>query len=79
MTVLKFKDLSFRETKDNIEVTFLRLFYFLIDKSQLNKIGKFKIAEHSIEFKDSSRAEQKFHYLLNIGFENLKNKAKKKQ
>ena len=79
MTILKFKDLQFDEKDDKIEVIFLRLFYFFIDKSKLEKIGKYKIKKHSIEFKDSARAEQKFHSLLDIGFENMKNRINGKK
>jgi hypothetical protein len=79
MAILTFKDLAFDEADDKIEITFLRLFHCFVHKSQLEKIGKFRIKEHSIEFSKSVDAEQKFSNLLNVAFEDLKNKINGKR
>ena len=79
MVILRFKDLYFNEQKDRLEVVFLRLFHFYIDKSKLERIGLIKIKDHSIEFEGYLRSEQKFHALLDIGFEQMKNKINGKK
>ena len=76
---MKFKDLSFAEQEDKIEVVFLRLFHFFLDKSRLEKIGDYKIKKNSIEFINAQRAEQKFNALLDIGFQNMKNRINGKK
>jgi hypothetical protein len=75
MAELNFEDLSFEEEKDKIKVLFLKLFYFHINKQDLDKIGNFEIKKHIIEFKNiaQKRAERKFHQLLEKGFKELKN------
>jgi uncharacterized Fe-S cluster-containing radical SAM superfamily enzyme len=76
---MEFKDLAFAEQDNQIEVIFLRLFHFFIDKSQLEKIGKYKIKKNSIDFIDAHRPEQKFNNLLNKGFQNMENRINKKK
>jgi hypothetical protein len=76
MATLEFKDLSFKDCKDKIKINFLKIFYFYLNKSLLNKISKFKITQNKIIFENISekRAERKFNFLLQQGFKNLKNK-----
>lgn len=76
MAVLSFEDLEFAEDKNDksrVKVIFLRLYYFYIQKEELNKIGKFRIMPHSIEFDCSEKkAANKFSQLLEKGFAELK-------
>lgn len=76
MAVLSFEDLEFIEEKDNggrIKVLFLKLYYFYLSKEELEKIGKFSIKPHSIEFDCSDKkAANKFSQLLEKGFAELK-------
>lgn len=76
MTELQFKDLSFKEEKERIKITFLKNFYSYIDKSKLKKISDFNITKNSITFKNTSekKAQTKFNFLLEEFFKNLKNK-----
>ena len=80
MAKLEFKDLSFEEKQNKIQVNFLRLFNFELDKEELKRISDFKINKNSIEFKDVSeqKAKNKFNQLLDRGFKNLKNKLTNK-
>lgn len=80
MATLEFKDLSFEEKKEKIQVNFLRLFYFELDKAELREIAPFKINKNKIIFKDieEQKAKNKFNQLLDKGFKNLKNKLTKK-
>lgn len=80
MAVLVFKDISFKEEKDKIRVTFLKIFYFYLEHAALELIGKFRIKEHSIEFINVSehQAGKKFSFLLSKGFSELKNSVTNK-
>lgn len=77
MATLEFKDLTFEYCKDKIKVNFLKIFYFYLDKKVLEKISKFKINKNKITFEDISeqKAQRKFNFLLQQGFQNLKNKV----
>ncbi len=76
MAILSFQDLEFIEDKDDksrVKVVFLRMYYFYLSKEELEKIGKFKISSHSIEFDCSEKkASNKFSQLLERGFSDLK-------
>ena len=76
MAELEFKDLTFEAFKDKIKVNFLKIFYFYLDKTALEKISKFKINKNKIIFENISeqKAQRKFNFLLQQGFKNLKNK-----
>lgn len=76
MAELKFKDLSFENFNDKIQVNFLKIFYFYLDKPSLNKISKFNINKNKIIFENISeqKVQRKFNLLLQQGFKNLKNK-----
>lgn len=76
MAIIQFKDISFENFEDKIKVNFLKIFYFYLDKSLLNKISKFKINKNKITFDNVSeqKAQRKFNFLLEQGFRNLKNK-----
>lgn len=80
MARLSFETLRFKEDEDDIEVTFLRLFYFKIQKKELERIANFSIDDKSIEFKNIPKedAESRFNILLARGFDNLKNKLNQK-
>jgi len=76
MATLEFKDLTFEDCKDKIKINFLKIFYFYLDKKVLGKISKFKINKNKITFEGISeqKAQRKFNFLLQQGFQNLKNK-----
>ncbi|MBD3163568.1 radical SAM protein [Candidatus Woesearchaeota archaeon] len=76
MAELQFKDLCFRKKEEEIEVAFLRIFFFTLKKSSLKKIGDYEIGRNKIIFRKISlqKAENKFNSLLRKGFNNLKNK-----
>jgi uncharacterized protein len=76
MVKLEYKQLKFVEKENDIEVKFLRIFYFNIEKKDLFKIGKYSIEENSITF-DNPNAENKFNQLLDKGFNNLYNSLSK--
>ncbi|MBU0461104.1 MAG: radical SAM protein [Nanoarchaeota archaeon] len=75
MPTFEFQDFEFKEEKDKVRVTFLKLFYFDIDKAKLADIGDYKLEENKITFKDISEktASNKFNNLLTQGFSELKN------
>ncbi len=76
MAVLKFHDFRFEEHDKDIKVNFLKLFFFLIKKSDLEKISRFKINKNMITFQDipDEKAQKLFSRLLNRAFPQLKNK-----
>ncbi|MBI4452370.1 radical SAM protein [Candidatus Woesearchaeota archaeon] len=80
MAELIFKDLSFENENERVKVNFLRLFYFYLEKSQLEKIGSYELTKNSINFKSLSgnNARKKFEFLLSSGFRNLKNRLNNK-
>ena len=73
---LEFQDFRFEEQEDYIRAHFLKIFFFDIPVSDLTKIAEFEIEKHAIIFKNTKqhKAENKFNYLLSIGFSHLKNK-----
>ncbi len=75
MAELCFKTLHFKDEGKRIKVIFFRIFYFYIEKDELEKIGKFKVKDSSIIFDNvaEARAERKFSQLLFKGFNNLTN------
>ncbi|MBW2980186.1 radical SAM protein [Candidatus Woesearchaeota archaeon] len=81
MALLEFKDLSFAEKGNKIEVTLLKNFYFFIEKSDLLKISPYKISKNSIEFKDISekKVSKKFNFLLSNSIRSLKSRINSKK
>ena len=77
---LEFQDFRFEEQDNHIRVHFLKIFFFDIPISDLNKIAEFEIEKHVIIFKHikQHKAENRFNYLLSIGFSHLKNKISSK-
>jgi len=74
MVELSFEELTFHDLEDKLKVIFLKIYYFYIDKSELLTIGEYKVDRNKIMFKTSkkeSNIEQKFHYLLDRGFNTL--------
>jgi uncharacterized protein len=70
---LSFEQLKFYEKEDIVEVRFLNIFYFNIEKKALLKIGKYNVNENSITF-DNPNPEKKFNMLIDNGLNNLTNK-----
>ncbi len=72
MAKLEFQDLEFSGEKGRVKVTFLRNYYFYLEKHDLEAIGSFKLAKHSIGFDTGEkRANSSFGFLLQKGFPNL--------
>jgi len=80
MAELGFENLSFRELGERIEVNFLKLFYFYLEKHELKKIADFRIKNNGIIFKnlDKEKAKISFDRLLAKGFSGLKNRISNK-
>jgi uncharacterized protein len=70
-----FEDLRFEKEENKIKVVFLKMFYFYLEKEDLEAISEYKITKNSIEFTSikEKRANQLFNQLLEKGFNNLKN------
>ncbi|MEK6916210.1 MAG: radical SAM protein [Nanoarchaeota archaeon] len=74
MAALKYQNLAFSEKDGKVRVLFLKIYYFYLEKKDLERIGKFKVNRHSINFKTNkkeSNVKQKFEFLLTDGFNNL--------
>ncbi|MBR9690241.1 radical SAM protein [Candidatus Woesearchaeota archaeon] len=69
MAKLEFKDLMFIDEKDRVKVVFLKHFHFFIDKSKLEKIGKFKLNKNFIDFDANKKRANKFYDLIDKGLE----------
>ena len=75
MSTLKFKNLRFSKQDNKVKVIFLKIYYFYLNKKDLEKIGKFSVNKNSINFKTDKKPEnirQKFDFLLSKGFQKLK-------
>ncbi len=81
MATFSFETMEFVDEQDKIKVNFLKIFYFYINKEELNKISTFSINKNSITFDNVSEAKaaNKFNLLLFKGFQNLTNKITKKR
>jgi uncharacterized protein len=73
MVKFEFQDMEFIDENDKVKVLFLKYFHFYIKKDDLEKIGSCKINTNSIEFDASEKKANRFNYLLEEGFKNLKN------
>lgn len=74
MTRFEYESLAFSEKGDKIRVTFLSIYYFYLDKYELEAIGKFTLGSNYIEFesrKKEANLEQKFSFLLARGFDSM--------
>jgi len=80
MTKLRFEELSFEEDAKGVKVSFLRNFYFYLNREKLLKIGDYKIEKDCIAFGNSSEmsARRKFDFLLEEGFRRMKNRLNNK-
>jgi len=73
LATLTFQDLSFSESGENVKVTLLTRYFFMIPKKELEKIGSFQVAKNAISFQASeSSASKKFHFLLTKYISDLK-------
>ncbi len=70
---VEYEDLKFEEGKDSIRAVFLKYYHFYISKGDLEKIGRYKVKDGSIEFDASEKTvTNKFNRLLKIGLSGLK-------
>ena len=77
MARLTFEDLEFTEEEKTIKVKFLKIFETHIKKSDLKKLGKFKVEKHAIDFKEATdqKANKQFNFILATSFQDLTNKV----
>jgi uncharacterized Fe-S cluster-containing radical SAM superfamily enzyme len=61
--------------KDKVRLVFLRIFEMHIDRQDLERIGKYELSEHTIDFPDLSEKEMqnKLYPLLDKAFRGLQN------
>jgi len=79
MAELTFQSLRFEDKGNNVRIHFQNVFYFEVDKSILNKIGKFTVDNHTISFQATQeKAERKFNNIIDKGFTELKNRVTNK-
>ena len=73
MATLTFQTLRFSDHKDELHVTFMKYYAFILSHDALAKIGKWSAAENAITFVDvpEKRLKHKFYVLLEEGFKNL--------
>lgn len=71
----EFQDLSFKLENNNLKITFLKTFYFIIEDPKKH-LKEFKITKNSITIEDSK--EKRFNDLLDLGLNNLTSNITKK-
>ena len=52
---MRFEELSFEEDAKGVKVSFIRNFYFYLDREKLLKIGDYKIEKEGIAFENRRR------------------------
>jgi uncharacterized Fe-S cluster-containing radical SAM superfamily enzyme len=78
-STLSFETLAFEQQEGKVNVSFMKLFYFLVDDSELEAIGKFEVKGNTITFDvPEAKASKKFNFLLEKGFKKLVNKISRK-
>lgn len=77
---LMFNDLTFEPKEQLVRIKFLKSFFFDVPISELNEIGPFEANGSSLSFENvsDSKAGQKFRFLLERHFMDLKNVYTKK-
>lgn len=80
MATLTFETLQFSKHPDAVRVTFLKYYTFSLAFSDLETIGKYTVTPHSITFPDvpEKKAAQRFHTILEKGFQELQGILTKK-
>ncbi|MCM2326171.1 MAG: radical SAM protein [Candidatus Woesearchaeota archaeon] len=72
--LLKYENLMFSEAEDKVRVLFLKIYYFYMDRKELEKLGLLEVQRDTLVFKDSKKEQnlkQKFEFMLSNGFCNL--------
>jgi hypothetical protein len=73
MARLEFQDLEFAEEKENIRISFYRIYRAFIPKGELEEICLSKVEGHALEFDCSEKkAQNHFYKSLQKAFQNLK-------
>ncbi|MBI2124154.1 MAG: radical SAM protein, partial [Candidatus Wildermuthbacteria bacterium] len=77
---LRFEDLEFEDMQETIRVSFLRNFYFDLERQALQRIGDFELQKNAITFLNTTEkaARNKFNALLDYGLASLRSKVTKK-
>ncbi len=74
MAELRFKQLRFAEIAGKVKVSFLKNYYFFLDKKELENVGEYALSKDGqgiIFFCNEKRAHSRFNILLEKGFNNL--------
>ncbi|MBC8494863.1 radical SAM protein [archaeon] len=72
MSRLELQDFEFKEEDDKVKFIFMKYYYFLVDKSELKKIGDFKVKVDFLDFDASEKTmSNKINRILKIGLNNL--------
>lgn len=73
MATLTYQTLQFREQENELKVIFLKSYYFLIPREELQGVGAYTITENSITFPklNEKKLQHKFSILIEKGFQNL--------
>lgn len=80
MAKMEFQDLEFTDEKHRVKVTFLKIYYFYLEKQDLESIGSYKVAKNSITFDASDKkANSSFNFLLEKAFTSLANSLSRKR
>ncbi len=77
---LRFEDLEFEDKQETIKVSFLKNFYFDLERQALQRIGDFELQKNAITFLNTTEnaARNKFNALLDYGLASLRSKVTKK-
>jgi len=72
MARLELEDFEFRDEGDKVKFVFMKYYHFLVDKSELKKIGEFKVHKDFIEFDASEKTvTNKVNRILRKGMSEL--------
>ena len=60
MVTLNYQNLAFSEKNGKVRVLFLKIYYFYLERKDLEKIGKLKVNRHSLNFKTNKKARNNY-------------------
>jgi len=72
MAILKFEDIKFSKSENGARGFFLQQFYFDIEKSELDRLGKWKLKSDALEIEGPDNIKKQFNFLLEQKLKELK-------
>jgi len=72
MAILKFEDIKFSKSEGGVKGIFLQQFYFDIEKSELDRLGKWKLKADALEIEGPDNIKKQFNFLLEQKLKQLK-------